>query len=95
MNTGRSDYDLGNYHVPHDSNKDHHCIVDRDADIPVVFLMIKKIKTNVEEGLDDEPDYRYGDFRDEIRDVERMRTIGGNYGTKGKEEKSKEKADTS
>jgi hypothetical protein len=56
--------------------------------------MIKKIKTNVEEGLDDEPDYRYGDFRDEIRDVERVRTIGGNYGTKSKEE-SKEKANTS
>jgi len=57
--------------------------------------MIKKIKTNVEEGLDDGPDYRYGDFRDEIRDVERMRTIGGNYGTKSKKEKSKEKANTS
>ena len=23
----------------------------------------------------DDPDYRYGDFRDEIRDVERMRKI--------------------
>ena len=37
---------------------------------------------------DDDPDYRYGDFRDEINDVERMRTIGGNHGTKNKEEKS-------
>ena len=31
---------------------------------------------------DDGPDYRYGDFRDEIRDVERIRIIGGNYGKK-------------
>ena len=31
---------------------------------------------------EDDPDYRYGDFRDEIRDVDKMRTIGGNYGKK-------------
>ena len=44
--------------------------------------MIKKIKTE-----DDDPDYRYWDFRDEIMDVERMRTIttGGKNGTKSKE----------
>ena len=53
--------------------------------------MIKKIKTE-----DDDPDYRYWDFRDEIVQVEKMRTIttGGNNGKNYKEEKSegKEKA---
>ena len=39
--------------------------------------MIKKIKIE-----DDEPDYRYWDFRDEIVQVEKMRTIGGNDGKK-------------
>ena len=49
--------------------------------------MIKKIKIE-----DDDPDYRYWDFRDEIVQVERIRTItaGGKNGTKGKKEKSKE-----
>ena len=44
--------------------------------------MIKKIKIE-----DDEPDYRYWDFRDEIVQVEKIRTItaGGKNGTKGKE----------
>ena len=37
--------------------------------------MIKKIKME-----DDDPDYRYWDFRDEIVQVEKMRTIGGNNG---------------
>jgi len=80
--TGRSDYDLGDHHVLYDSNKDHHCIMDCYPDIPVVFLMIKKIKIE-----DDEPDYRYWDFRDEIVQVEKIRTItaGGKNGTKGKE----------
>tara|TARA_R100000789_G_C2934742_1_gene130240 strand:+ start:391 stop:576 length:186 start_codon:yes stop_codon:yes gene_type:complete len=45
--------------------------------------LLPKWKTkSVEEEVDDEPDYRYGDFRDEIRDVERIRTIGGNYDKK-------------
>jgi len=30
----------------------------------------------------DEIDYRYDDFRDEIREVEQMRTIGGKHGKK-------------
>ena len=52
--------------------------------------MIKKIKRlKVEEGPDDGPDYRYGDFRDEIRDVERIITIGGNYENKEKEKEKK------
>ena len=44
--------------------------------------MIKKIKIE-----DDEPDYRYWDFRDEIVQVEKIRTIttGGKNGTKEKE----------
>ena len=48
--------------------------------------MIKKIKME-----DDDPDYRYWDFRDEIVQVEKIRTmtIGGNNG-KENEEKSKE-----
>ena len=54
---------------------------------------MKKIKLKLKaEELDDEPDYRYGDFRDEIRDVERMRTIGGKNDKKeseSKEEKTK------
>jgi hypothetical protein len=48
-----------------------------------------KGKSKIKVELDD-PDYRYGDFRDDIRDVERIRTIGGKHG-KNKEE-SKEKA---
>jgi len=53
--------------------------------------MIKKIKT------EDDPDYRYWDFRDEILQVEKMRTIttGGKNGTKSEEKsegKGKEKA---
>jgi hypothetical protein len=90
--TGRNGYDLGNYHVLSHSNKDHHCIVDCNADIPVVFLMIKKIKIE-----DDDPDYRYWDFRDEIVQVERIRTIttGGKNGTKSKEESKKESKKTS
>ena len=92
MNTGHSVDDLGNHHVLSHSNKDYHCAMDSGANISVVFLMVKKIKTKVkrtaEEG--DDPDYRYWDFRDEIVDVEKMRTIGGNYGKKEKE-KSKEK----
>ena len=53
--------------------------------------MIKKIKTKVKRRVEDEdPDYRYWDFQDEIMDVEKMRAIGGNYGTEEKE-KSEEK----
>ena len=54
--------------------------------------MIKKIKTE-----DDDPDYRYWDFRDEIRDVEKIRTmtIGGKNGKKENEEKSKKETNTS
>ena len=40
---------------------------------------------------DDEPDYRYWDFRDEILQVEKIRTIGGKNG-KENEEKSKEES---
>jgi len=40
----------------------------------------------------DDPDYRYWDFRDEIRDVERMRTIGGKNGENKKEGKEKAKS---
>ena len=66
--------------------------MDCDADLPVVFLVVKKIKTKEKRRAeeDDEPDYRYWDFRDEIMDVEKMRAIGGNYGTEEKE-KSEEK----
>ena len=41
---------------------------------------------------DDEPDYRYWDFRDEILQVEKIRTLttGDKNGNKSKEEKSKE-----
>jgi len=89
--TGRSDYDLGNCHVLYDSNKDYHCVLDHHSDIPVVFLMIKKIKIE-----DDEPDYRYWDFRDEIMQVERIRTIttGGKNGKEENEKKSKKKTDS-
>ena len=45
-------------------------------------LLPKRKTKSAEAELDDGPDYRYGDFRDEIRDVERIRTIGGNYGKK-------------
>ena len=50
--------------------------------------MIKKIKTKVKRRVEDEdPDYRYWDFRDEIVQVEKIRTIttGGKNGTKEKE----------
>ena len=40
----------------------------------------------------DDPDYRYWDFRDEIRDVERMRTIGGKNGKNKNEEEGKKEA---
>ena len=40
----------------------------------------------------DEPDYRYWDFRDEIMDVERVRTIGGKNGENKEEDKKKAKA---
>jgi len=64
------------------------------ANIPVVFLMMEKLKsiftalgailpkpkTTEKTELDDGPDYRYADFRDEIEDVERIRTIGGKHG---------------
>ena len=49
-----------------------------------IFPPIEEIKSSEDDG----PDYRYWDFRDEIRDVERMKTIGGKN---GKEEKEKSK----
>ena len=107
MSTGHSGYDMGNSDVLSYSNKDYYCAMDYNTDIPVVFLMIEKLKSiftalgamvpkkkllpstnhyipGVTERPtpEDDPDYRYGDFRDEIRDVEKMRTIGGNYGKK-------------
>ena len=48
----------------------------------LIDLLPKRKTKSAEAELDDGPDYRYGDFRDEIRDVERIRTIGGNYGKK-------------
>jgi hypothetical protein len=74
---------VGNHNVLHHSHKDFCRLVDRRADIPVDFIMTEKIKIE-----DDEPDYRYWDFRDEIMQVEKMRTIGGKN---GKEEKEKSK----
>tara|TARA_R100001086_G_scaffold235490_1_gene158418 strand:- start:349 stop:594 length:246 start_codon:yes stop_codon:yes gene_type:complete len=58
--------------------------------------MLPRPQTKAEEGFDEDPDYRYGDFRDEIRDVERMRTIttGGKNGQKENKEKSKEESNT-
>ena len=47
----------------------------------------KKIKVEL-----DDPDYRYWDFRDEIMDVERMRTIGGKNGENKKEGQGKKEA---
>ena len=47
--------------------------------------MSKKIKIE-----DDDPDYRYWDFRDEIVQVEKMRTTGGKNGKEEKEESKKE-----
>jgi hypothetical protein len=49
---------------------------------------MEKIGRKKEQDLDD-PDYRYWDFRDEIMDVERVRTIGGKHG-ENKEEGKKE-----
>ena len=49
-------------------------------------------KRKVELDLDD-PDYRYWDFRDEILQVERIRTIGGKNGQN--KEESKEEAKSS
>ena len=45
-----------------------------------------KIKVELDQ---DDPDYRYWDFRDEIMQVERIRTIGGKHG-KNKEEGKEE-----
>ena len=81
---------MGDHNVLHHPDKDFCRVVDSDADIQDGFRAVKKIKT------EDDPDYRYWDFRDEILDVERMRTIttGGKNGKNCKEEKSegKEKA---
>ena len=52
----------------------------------MVFLMVKKIKIE-----DDDPDYRYWDFRDEIVQVEKMRTIGGKNGKENEESKEETK----
>ena len=49
-----------------------------------------KGKSKIKVEMDD-PDYRYWDFRDEIRDVERMRTIGVKNGKNKKEGKEKSK----
>tara|TARA_R100000687_G_C6431499_1_gene155920 strand:+ start:355 stop:528 length:174 start_codon:yes stop_codon:yes gene_type:complete len=50
-----------------------------------------KGKSKIKVELDD-PDYRYWDFRDEIMDVERMRTIGGKNGENKKEGQGKKEA---
>ena len=60
--------------------------MDYNTDIPMVFLMVKKIKIE-----DDEPDYRYWDFRDEILQVEKIRTIGGKNGKENEESKEESK----
>ena len=75
--TGRKEYEhVGDHNVLHHSHKDFCRLVDRRADIPVDFIMAEKIKT------EDDPDYRYWDFRDEILQVEKMRTMttGGKNG---------------
>ena len=67
---------MGDHNVLHHSHKDFCRLVDRRADIPVDFIMAEKIKT------EDDPDYRYWDFRDEMPQVEKMRTMttGGKNG---------------
>ena len=40
---------------------------------------------------DDEPDYRYSDFRDDILQVEKIRTIGGKNGKENEESKEESK----
>jgi len=93
MSTGHKDYEhVGNHNVLYHSDKDFCRLVDCHSYIPVDFIMVKKIKIE-----DDEPDYRYMDFRDEIMQVEKVRTmtIGGKNGKENKEEKSKEESNTS